>query len=499
MDAIFLTSCVTNNQTTLFRPLGSYQIAWYLRENGYNVQVLDFLFKFTEEQILRLVAAHMTPETKVIGFGMMIDLRDPKMGAVIKKFENVLFAIKKRYPQITLILGSPSAPYFSRLHRNKTLFDYVFVGHAEDGVLALMNHIYRKSDHPQFELVEGNRVIRESFVMPGGNKFSIETCGHVWHDSDYIQPNETLPLELSRGCIFKCKFCRYPHIGKSKKDFNREMECIKHELITNYERWGVTNYYMLDDTFNADQDRMRAFAGMTATLPFKIRYATYLRIDLMAAHPETEDMLLESGLLGAFLGLETLNQEAADMIGKTWNGKNAREYLPDLYHNKWSKQVSFRVGLICGLPPETFEDCQRTNQWLVDNEISGWWWHGLTVLKDAHSEYRSEFDKNAELYGFEWEMREGRYIWKTKYCDSIIAREWQVKLNNEVKDVQCLTSWDLLELGNYGIDLDVAKQTRIVDFDWIGLADSRKVWLQNYYRSVINKSPVSVQVQLISN
>jgi radical SAM superfamily enzyme YgiQ (UPF0313 family) len=490
MDAIFLTCCVSVNKTNIFRPLGSYQVAWYLRKHGYNTQVVDFIHFYTEAQIIKLLETHITSKTKIIGLGVMMDLKDPSNGEIIKKIENVFHTIKKRYPHIKRIVGSPAAPYFSRLHRNKTLFDYVFLGHTEQHVLALLDHLSKNSLHPQFEIIEGNRVIRESFSVPSGEIFDIETCDHQWHKSDYVQPKETLPLELGRGCIFKCKFCRYPYIGKSKKDFNRSMDCIKQEIIANYENWGVTNYYMLDDTFNADQERLQAFTNMVKTLPFKINYSTYLRIDLLAAHPESEDMLLENGLKGAFLGIESFNKDAANLIGKSWSAKNSKDYLLELYHNKWKEKIAITTAFICGIPPETFEDCKNTNQWLIENNIPSWIWQNLTVYKDAHNEHRSEFDRDSEKYGFIWEMKEGRYVWRTEYCDAITAREWRLQLVNESKDYQKLNVWSLISIGSFDLDIDEYQKYRIIDIDWNAMSQLRNKFLRNYYYEVLGKPSV---------
>lgn len=481
MDAVFLSSCIPENLTTLFRPLGPYQVAWYLRKHGYSAQVIDFIFKMTTDEILDLIDKFVTKDTKVLGIGFMIGIHNKNMGAMIIKFENVLLKAKKRYPWIKTIVGSGAALFWSRRHRNATLFDYVLAGHAENSTLALFNYLYRGAPMPPFELIDGNKIIRETFTMPDGNLFNIEDSAHVWHDSDCIQPNETLPLELGRGCIFKCKFCRYPYIGKHKNDFNRSMDCVKEELIDNYNRWGTTNYYMLDDTFNADKERLKKFTEMTRTLPFKINYATYLRADLIHANPETEELLQESGLLACYLGIETLNKDAANLIGKPWSAKHAKDYLPKLFHDKWNKEISVILGLIAGLPPETLDECKQTNKWIKENELSGMFWYSLNIDRNAHSQYRSDFDINAENYGFRWVVKEGRPIWETDYCDEIIAQEWQVELMAEAKAYSNIAAWYLLELGNYGYDLQETKQLKMVD---AGMRKTvpplRKTWYETY-------------------
>jgi radical SAM superfamily enzyme YgiQ (UPF0313 family) len=488
MDAIFLTCCVSINKNNVFRPLGAYQVAWYLRKHTYEVQVIDFIHFFTEEQILKLLEKHITNSTKILGLGIMIDYKDPVNGEIIKKIENIFFTIKKRYPLIKRIVGGPAASHFSKMHRNKTLFDYIFLGHTEQHVLSLLDHLSKNTPHPQFEIIDGNKTIRESFAVPDKRVFDIENSDHRWHKNDHIQFKETLPLELGRGCIFKCKFCRYPYIGKNKKDFNRNMECVKKELLDNYDNWKVTNYYMLDDTFNADQERLKSFTDMVKTLPFKINYSTYLRLDLVHAHPSSEEMFLENGLKGAFLGIETFNHKAAALIGKSWNSKNAKNYIPDLYDRKWKKQIAITTAFICGIPPETFDECKETNQWLIDNKIPSWVWQNLSVYKDAHDEYRSEFDKQAEQYGFEWEMQEGRYVWKTEHCDAIKAREWRLQLSNESKKYQKLNVWSLLSLGTLGLDINEYQNYKVVDIDWKSVSIKRNEFLRNYYLEVLGKN-----------
>lgn len=484
MDAVFLTACVTSRKM-LYRPIGAYQVAWYLRQHDYNVQVVDFIHRLSDETILSIIDRYVTKETKVLGYGAMIGMKDSESREFINKIERILIACRKKYPWITIVAGGSASSDLNRIFRNKTLFDYIFFGHAEDTMLALCNHLYRNQPAPQFEKLQGNRVIRETFVMPHDAKFNIELDNHMWHERDFIQPNETLPIELGRGCIFKCKFCQYPYIGKNKKDFNRCMELVKDEMLFNYEKWGTTNYYMLDDTFNADEVRIEEFAKMISTLPFKVNYATYLRLDLLAAHPQTEDMLLESGLLGAYFGIESFNQQASTLVGKPWNGKNAKEYLVKLHHDRWKKQVGFRAGFICGIPPETLNDCKETNKWCKENEMPNWYWHPLYINRDNYSEFVSEFDRNADQYGFEWYVDNGSVLWKTPYCTSRDAVTWKHQLVEEIKPFQKNAQWNLLELGNYGIDLKEARTKFQIDMDWASINKMRSQFLKNYVNQLL--------------
>ena len=498
MDVIFLNACISLDRATLYRTLGPYQLAWYLRENGYQAQVLDFVFKFTDEEIMQLLKKYITRETKIVGIGMMIGFDHPNVASIARKFENIFEKIKIRYPWVTTVVGGSAGPNWARENRNKRIFDYVLTGYAENTILALCDHLAKGAPRPQFEMLNGNRFIKDSFIMPGGNRFSIESSRHQWHRDDYIQPGETLPLELGRGCIFKCKFCRYPHIGKKKNDFRRSMECIKEELVSNYENWQVTNYYMLDDTFNADQNQIREFAEMVKTLPFRVRYITYLRPDLLHSYPESVDLLLESGLGGAYLGVETLHEQAGKVIDKPWGARHAREFLPTLYHKTWNRQVAIKIGFICGLPPETFDSCLETNKWMIESEFPDWVWYPLGLVRDNHTEHLSEFDRNAADYGFEWMVHEGKLSWKTAYCTSPLAKEWKDQLRNQAKPYIKYSSWELFELANYGYDIDQTMKLHVLKTDWKQLASRRDTWLQTYYNQLLGQTPGFGEMDIIS-
>jgi len=491
MEVILLTSVLPyrlddkNVQgRSLYRGMGAYQVAWYLREHNYNVQVIDFVFQRSEAEVVDAVSRYVTDETKVIGFGVLGNTVYDRL--LYLRVASLMFKLKEKFPRLKYVGGGPTANRFDWFLPPK-LFDHIIVGHAEDTMLAYCNHVFRNGPAVPFEIsARGNRLIKESFSVPVEKKFDIQHDRHRWHERDFVQPGESLPIETTRGCIFKCKFCQYPLIGKHKLDFLRDMELIKEEMIDNYNKFGTTNYYMLDDTFNADKDRVEAFANMAASLPFKIRYATYLRLDLIEAHRQTEDMLKESGLFGAFFGVETFNKEAASLIGKSFSGKKAKDYLPELAHQKWNSEIIIFCGMIAGIPPETVEELWETNQWLKDNNINGWHWNGLHLSNHHIKEWSSEFEQNAEQYGFRFT---GPDQWAHgEYHTSQKARQWALDLVKDSISHQRTASWNGIELLNYpSMTTHEILTRRVKDYnlDHPVHAD-RKKFLDNYWYQIMN-------------
>jgi radical SAM superfamily enzyme YgiQ (UPF0313 family) len=173
-----------------------------------------------------------------------------------------------------------------------------------------------------------------------------------FEENDFILPSESLPLELSRGCIFKCKFCQYSNIGKDKDDFNKSMDIVKDTLIYYYEKFGITRYHLSDDTLNSHRERTKAFYEMTKALPFKIEYIGYVRMDLLDIWPEQIDTLPESGLTSCHFGVESLDPYSCKQIGKGWGAKNHKEWLLKL-KKYWGNNIIINCSLIAGLGRET--------------------------------------------------------------------------------------------------------------------------------------------------
>jgi radical SAM superfamily enzyme YgiQ (UPF0313 family) len=486
MHGIFLSAFVNSSflDASFNRPLGPYRMASFLRNNNYDIQVIEFAHLLTDDQIYRLVEKFITPETKFIGLGLMIYYKHGKWIQCINKFARVMTSLKEKYPHVKIIVGGSTGFIWSKRYPNKSVFDYIIKGYGEDQTLALFDHYYKGTPHPAFEIVDGNKHISEHLVK---NKvFQFTADSHKWHTRDCIQPSEVLPIEFARGCIFKCSFCRYPHIGKHKNDYTKHLDCIKEEILYNYNNFGTTSYYVTDDTFNADTEFVKQFTDMVKSLPFALKYAAFIRADLIHGNPETEDMFLENGLMSCQFGIETFDTTDSKIIGKAWSAKHGKKYLPYLYNDKWKNKIHICVGMLAGLPNETLSDLKNTNKWFIDNNIPSWLWHALHIAKDSNY-YKSDFDLKAEEYGFKFKLFEGRPIWYHDNCDELLAFDWKNELTNESKQYQTVPTWTLMELESYqydkhhSISASVAKVTDLnVDF----INKTATTMIKKYYQDL---------------
>jgi radical SAM superfamily enzyme YgiQ (UPF0313 family) len=130
------------------------------------------------------------------------------------KYQEVLKVLKyiKTNSNAKLIYGGSKTPYFLEIDE---FIDCYVTGNADVSIIKVTDNIM---------LGKTERFV-DSLKYPEPDVKTIHTkISNVLH-------GETLPIELARGCIFKCKFCSYPLLGKKKGTYLRDFSQVKDEMI----------------------------------------------------------------------------------------------------------------------------------------------------------------------------------------------------------------------------------------------------------------------------
>lgn len=389
VDFLVLGPTIGNAKVSMLqaiRPLGVHKVAWIARKHGYNALAISKLQILSEDEIVELCSKFVGPKTLIGISTSMLALPasgSPRQAAtdfsVLYRFISAVTRIRQRYNN-KLILGGQIAFKFQELFNA----DYVLNG------LSVENEIAKFLDN-HFR----NGIQRKPY------DWHITTCDFKWHETDFIQKNEALPIETSRGCIFKCKFCTFSEIGRKKGTFEKDMDGLKEYLIENYEKYNVTNYTLADDTFNDDDERMNEWCDMLETLPFKVRYGGYVRLDLLERYQNTAKRLYHNGLSGCSFGVETFHPKAAKIIGKSFSATKGKEFLDYLWETIFEKNVFIITTNIVGLPGEDFESLEETFKWYYDRPHLFILWSALFVSYDPKKLVaQTLFGEEPEKYGF---------------------------------------------------------------------------------------------------
>lgn len=481
MSQIVIVTFLTDSKR-IVRYLGPYQISWFVKEHGYSTQVLDFVYFMSKEQRLNLYKKYITEETKIVGWAPFLMPNGPqKLDSGIDTALKTLQEIKENFPWVKIVIGGPVVKWFLNIGYKAISFpiDVVFEGQSEHSFLAYCDYIFKKKQHPGFEIKNAMKVI------PPSKEYNISSCRMVFQKNDFILPGESLPLELSRGCIFKCKFCQYPNIGKHKDDFNRSLHNVKESLIYHYENFGTTRYHITDDTLNSHRERTQQFYEMTKTLPFKIEFIGYARIDLLDIWPEQLDILPEAGLVSCHFGIESLDPESCKLIGKGWGAKNNKKWLLKI-RKLWKNDVIINCSLIAGLGKETEKEWNETNQWFKDSGIHDWFYQPLSL---HHSIMSSEFEINAAKHGYKWPdpIADPAY-WENEVTNFYRAKDWCLSKRrpDDFKE-KMPSAWNFSAIRNLGISKEEILESNYVQLDKIRTNQNLvQKFINLYYHTAID-------------
>jgi radical SAM superfamily enzyme YgiQ (UPF0313 family) len=460
--------------TLVTRSLGPSKIAFRLREAGYSVQIINFFTHYSYEELLEISEPFIDKHT-VIGISTTFIAANVHNIKYAKKqtesLSKVVKTFKERYNNF-ILLGGPSPP---KIFSDVFNADLVVEGYAENQIVDV-----------------ANKLLNHGVLKKHSSHWDIKTCNHKWNTNDCIMDNETLPLEIGRGCIFKCKFCRFAELGKKRGEYVRGLSLIRDEIIENYEKYKVTNYMLMEDTFNDDSYKLENWIRMVNDLPFKIQYTSYCRGDLLESHGELSRELYKSGLKATSIGIESFNLKAAKVIGKSWSGKKAKDFLPKWSHDICEGNAITHINLIVGLPGDTCEDIWSWLEWINNEKIGSAQTEPLIITKpgiiDSLDKPYSEFDLNAEkLYGYSFE-EENPVAWKNADMTFVEAAKTNIKYWNYIVNNMHYGNWIAFSLMSLGYDLDYIKSKTITEINSDPTYIERKNnWFKDYKRLVTGK------------
>jgi len=399
------------------RPIGCYQLAHHLRKNGITAQVIDFCGLFSPTELVDLTQKFIDKSTIALGISTSFWTQN------LCYLENHLRIFKDKFPNIKIIVGGPRAnnPVWAGLA------DHIFVGEAENQLTYFISETL---------LLDKSKI----------NLFDITKLDHRFIKEDCILPGEVLPIELGRGCIFKCKFCSHHNLGKPKFTYQRQFSLIEEEIRYNFDMFQTTHYLFLDDTVNEDLEKIQALTIINNKMQYQLNWNGYLRADLIWSNKGSDQILLESGLQSCFFGIESFHPKASSVIGKGWSGKHAKDFLPQLYEILWHKDVSIWNNFIVGLPYETEQDIDQSVDWCLNNTFGMNRFVGLNLYTNKEfSGTQSEFTKNYTLYGYR--IKENGEFYN-EHWNSNSIHEKLLEIGNTLAQKNKLSSWLLFDAYN---------------------------------------------------
>ena len=411
-DNVFGTG---NSLGSIGRSTGSHRVATLLRKHNIETEVIDFLYEYQPEEIISILDLYNPNDLKLVGFSASLtEYHDYKTTLIIDH-------IKIKFPSTKIIVGGTNG-FFKGISKA----DLYLEGFVENAINDLVNFILDRPHSFPIEIFNSKNVVNCTKHYPLTDTANLET---IYTPSDFISPHETLVIEFSRGCIFKCKFCDFPLIGKNKNDYLRSEESLYNEFLRNYTEHKVTRYIIADDTFNDNELKIDQLVNVANRLPFKLELMGFVRPDLMHSRKNSLDKMVGAGFKAMHFGIESFNPEASKSIGKAFNGTKLKDYLKEIKNKH--PGLFLHGSFIVGLPYEDGESFSQGISWCNDSMLlDSWSIYNLTIPINNGFSHNSYFSNNWMMYGYEKKAQSGsKIIWKNKHFDALSARSFATKIN----------------------------------------------------------------------
>lgn len=168
--------------------------------------------------------------------------------------------IKKNYPEKIIILGGQGVSNttlglttgFGYEMKKDGLCDLYLVGEGENAVKQVLDGAHTG---PGISDENPNQIAElDSLPFPDYSFYDLDKY-------DYLSPNKEVFIVGSRGCVRRCTYC---DVARYWPKFRyRSGENIASEMISHYEKHGVTDFYFTDSLVNGS---MKAFNNMCEQL-----------------------------------------------------------------------------------------------------------------------------------------------------------------------------------------------------------------------------------------
>jgi len=465
-------------RTAISRANGAHRIATLLRKENIDVEVIDFINSWSTEDILKLIGS--IDHLDFIGLST-------GLGQLNSDIINLLIneAIS-RWPSAKIIAGGNDV-----LQNNFKKIDLYFLGFAEGVVPSLIKYLKTgKFDPFKINLTNINGEKKIVDCNKHFLSYDLSNLKISYTKQDFISKLETLTLETSRGCIFKCEFCNFPFTGKKKNEYIRNKDDIKSEIVENYNNYGTTRYLITDDTFNDNNIKVDMMYEISQEIDFKLDFMCYARVDLLKQKNQLEKMV-KFGVKGMYFGIESLRPATAKKIGKGFTGEKLKNYLLEIKNTYPDLHIT--TSWITGLPEESIQEFDENLEWIVSNKVTdSIKIMSLLIPKDNSANYISPFTKSWPNHGYtEMSLSEidnfldenktiSSYIygaplvnhlkhhipWRNEHMNFLQAHKYSLELAGKYKDHISVSGWFAFGHSFYTDDLQKVLHTKKLAYDW---------------------------------
>ena len=320
-------------------PIGVYYVAALLKENKYDVEVLNWHNIHKTPEKVGEVLHEKKPD--VIGFSI---LNANRWGGI-----EIADIAKQITPDVKIVFGGVAATFlWKHFLKHFPHIDYIVIGEGEYAFLKLVRSIekgkskglgaikgiaYRKNG--KATKTKGVEVIKNLDALPVPAKYF-----------DYQH------ISCSRGCPWECAFCGSPAFWSRKLRFHSP-EYFVDQIEMLYKR-GITFFYVSDDNFTVKKERVIEICRRILDKDIRITWVAISRVTYV-----DEEMLYwmrKAGCTQISYGVESGSEKIRALLQKDLKTDAIKNAFALTQHYG----IIARAYFIYGSPEESWETIQET-------------------------------------------------------------------------------------------------------------------------------------------
>jgi radical SAM superfamily enzyme YgiQ (UPF0313 family) len=329
----------TDIQDVIVPPIGLYYVGSVLKENHYDVEILNWSrINETPEDIEKIL---LEKKPDIIGFSV---LQANRWGGI-----EIARIAKQIYPKVKIVFGGVTPTFlWEHFLTHFPEIDFVVIGEGEYTFLNLVKVLESKKEN-------NIKDIRGIAFKKDGKVVRTAPAEQIHHMDDLPVPAkyfEYQHLSLTRGCPGKCRFCGSPKFWGPKVRFH-SVDYFIDELERLYKK-GINFFYFSDDTFSVDKKRVIEICKKILEKRMNIKWVAISRVNYMS-----EDILYwmrKAGCIQISYGVESGSKKIRNLLNK----KISNDDIEKAFAMTLKYGILPRAYFIYGCPGETRRTIQET-------------------------------------------------------------------------------------------------------------------------------------------